>query len=86
MALPGGQVAIRGYLVQTLIALLDALDDDRPWDSVTLEPKVTSDKVDILWRYQDSTTAVRSWYEPAFRFVFLGFRVSPVPLGGQSIS
>ena len=55
----GGQTAIRGYLVQTLIALLDALDDERPWTSVTLEPNVDSDKVDILWRYRDGTKAVQ---------------------------
>jgi len=56
---PGGQVAVRGYLVQTLIALLDVLDDDHPWLGVTVEPNVKSDKVDILWRYQDSSKAVQ---------------------------
>ncbi|MCY2992348.1 MAG: hypothetical protein NTY19_31360 [Planctomycetota bacterium] len=45
----GGPVAIRGFLAQTLIGLLEALDDKRAWDSVTLEPNVDSEKVDILW-------------------------------------
>jgi hypothetical protein len=55
----GGQTAIRGYLIQTLIALLDALEDGREWQSVTLEPNVDSDKVDILWKYSDGTKAVQ---------------------------
>ena len=49
----GGQPAIRGYLVQTLIALLEAVDDQRQRTSVTLEPNVDSDKVDILWQFPD---------------------------------
>ena len=55
----GGQAAIRGYLVQTLIALLDALDDERAWLSVTLEPNVESEKVDILWESPESAKAVQ---------------------------
>jgi hypothetical protein len=52
----GGPWAIRGFLVQTLIALLEALKDDPPWTSVTLEPDLASEKVDILWAYRDGTT------------------------------
>ena len=52
----GGQEAIRGFLVQTLIGLLDALDNDPPWECLTLEPNVDSEKVDILWVYADGTT------------------------------
>lgn len=55
----GGQPAIRGYLVQTLIGLLELLDGKRPWTSVTLEPNVDSEKVDILWEFPDSTKAVQ---------------------------
>jgi hypothetical protein len=55
----GGQAAIRGYLVQTLIALLDALDGEKPWRSVTLEPNIESDKVDILWKYPSGAKAVQ---------------------------
>ncbi|MCU0875173.1 MAG: DUF4062 domain-containing protein [Pirellulaceae bacterium] len=55
----GGQPAIRGYLAQTLIALLEALDDDQQWTSVTLEPNVDSHKVDILWQYPDRAKAVQ---------------------------
>ena len=55
----GGQPAIRGYLAQTLIALLEALDAKRPWTSVTLEPNVASEKVDILW--VSFTASCQNW-------------------------
>ncbi len=67
-ATAGGQAGVRGYLVQTLIALRDLLDDQNAWTSVTLEPNIASDrpldqaasdKVDILWRYRDGTRAVQ---------------------------
>lgn len=47
----GGAIAIRGFLVQTLIGLLEALEDEATWTSVTLEPDVDSEKVDILWMF-----------------------------------
>ena len=54
----GGPVAIRGYLVQTLVALLEALDN-KDWLSVTLEPDHVSEKIDLLWEYPGSTKAVQ---------------------------
>ncbi len=51
-------MAIRGYLVQTLVALLDALGD-QTWVRVTLEPEHTSEKIDILWEYPGKTKAVQ---------------------------
>lgn len=56
LQMSGGQIAIRGFLVQTLVALLEALQDDQPWKSITLEPNVDSEKVDILWIYEDNAT------------------------------
>lgn len=50
---------MRGYLVQTLIALLDSLDHKQSWNSVTIEPDVESDKVDILWETDAGTKAVQ---------------------------
>ncbi len=38
----------RGYLIQTLIALITSLDD-MSWDSVSIEPDHESEKIDILW-------------------------------------
>ena len=55
----GGQTAMRGYLIQTLIALLTALDNESGWLSVTLEPNIESDKVDILWQYPNGTRAIQ---------------------------
>ena len=53
-----GKHSIRGYLVQTIIALLDAIGEDN-WDSVTLEPGHDSEKFDLLWNRPDGTTARR---------------------------
>lgn len=50
-----GNAGIRGYIVQTIISVLDALSDDATWSSVTLEPTDESEKVDIRWRYPDGT-------------------------------
>jgi hypothetical protein len=55
----GGPASIRGYLVQTLVALLYALDADNDWISVTLEPNHLSKKIDIFWQYKDRTKAVQ---------------------------
>jgi hypothetical protein len=49
--LMSGQAGGRGYLIQALVSVLDALTNDREWTSITLEPNLTSDKVDILWQY-----------------------------------
>ncbi len=46
-----GKAGGRGYLIQALISLLDALTNDSEWTSITLEPNLSSDKVDILWQY-----------------------------------
>lgn len=55
MVAMGGQAAIRGYLLQTLVAVLDVLSTD-DWLSVQLEPKDRSQNVDILWGYVKSVS------------------------------
>ncbi|MNU18955.1 hypothetical protein D3C71_71650 [compost metagenome] len=47
----GGNAGIRGYLIQTFICVLDSLEADNLWTSVTLEPLDESEKVDIRWKY-----------------------------------
>lgn len=47
----GGNDGIRGYIIQTIICLLDALSSDNQWIKVTLEPLDESEKVDIKWGY-----------------------------------
>jgi hypothetical protein len=49
----GGREAIRGFAIQTLVCLLDAVATDDKWLAVTIEPDSSNDKVDILWRYAD---------------------------------
>ncbi|MGE6353202.1 hypothetical protein ACQKCJ_04915 [Flavobacterium sp. NPDC079362] len=51
----GGNAGIRGYLIQTIICVLDALEKDNLWTSVTLEPLDESEKVDIRWKYSNNT-------------------------------
>lgn len=49
----GGQESLRGYLLQTIICVLDAFNEDNDWNAVALEPNVDSEKVDIIWYYSD---------------------------------
>lgn len=41
--------AIRGYLVQALVCVLDGLNGDLPWVAMTPEPHEVSEQFDILW-------------------------------------
>lgn len=50
----GGNAGIRGYIIQTIICLLDSLNAENQWTEVTLEPLDESEKVDIKWVYADS--------------------------------
>lgn len=47
----GGNAGIRGYIIQTIICMIDALKEDNKWITVTLEPLDESEKVDIRWKY-----------------------------------
>lgn len=48
-----GNASVRGYLLQTIICLLDALQNDSKWASLSIEPHLDSEKVDIVWYYSD---------------------------------
>ena len=50
------RASFKGYLFQTLICLLDALNDSDNWKSFTIEPDEEATKVDILWESSKSTT------------------------------
>lgn len=70
----GGNAGIRGYLIQTIICVLDTLESDNQWTSVTLEPLDESEKVDIRWKYADSSVKlcqVKSSNSLIFWFKFL---------------
>lgn len=51
-----GQYAIKGYLIQSLVALLDSFESD--WETVRVEPNNESEKVDISWIYKDGKKKV----------------------------
>ena len=53
-----GNAGIRGYLIQTIICVLDDLEKDNNWLSVTLEPMDESEKVDIRLKYPNHITKV----------------------------
>ena len=55
----GGPVAIQGYLVQTLVALLDVAQADPPFDEITLEPAHADEQFDFVWSNANGTTAVQ---------------------------
>jgi hypothetical protein len=48
----GGINAIRGFLFQYLICILDSFEDN--WSHVIIEPTEAEDKVDILWVFQEN--------------------------------
>ena len=48
-----GQYAIKGYLLQSLVALLDSFETD--WETVCVEPNDESEKVDIKWTYSNGS-------------------------------
>lgn len=49
----GGQIATRGFLLQTLIALLDILDSPDQVKTLRLEPATDDDKTDFVVEYRD---------------------------------
>lgn len=48
-----GQYAIKGYLLQSLVALLDSFETD--WETICVEPNDESEKVDIKWTYSNGS-------------------------------
>ena len=54
-----GASSIRGYLLQTLIGLLDSLLKDNQWEQLSIEPINESQKVDIVWYYKDKKKVVQ---------------------------
>ena len=54
----GGKDGIRGYLIQSVIALLESLDDPA-WLKITIESDSESEKVDIHWERPNSKRVVQ---------------------------
>lgn len=55
----GGSVAIRGFLVQTLVALLDLVQADPPVTEITLEPALGDEQFDFVWKDSTGTHATQ---------------------------
>jgi len=55
----GGPTAIRGYLVQTLVALLDIAQADPPFTEITLEPAHAGEQFDFIWSSTRGVFAVQ---------------------------
>ncbi len=53
-----GKDGIRGYLIQSVIALLESLND-RSWLKITIEFDSESEKVDIHWERPNSKRVVQ---------------------------
>lgn len=53
----GGSDSIRGYMVQAVVCMLDALLTDKQWHSLTLEPNQGNTQVDFIW-HSDSRKQV----------------------------
>lgn len=53
-----GQAGIRGYFVQTLLALLESLGN-HDWTELTIEPDLANEKIDILWTFPTGRLAVQ---------------------------
>ncbi len=55
----GGSVAIRGFLVQTLVALLEVVKPESSFTEITLEPAMGDDQFDFLWKNKDGSHATQ---------------------------
>ena len=55
----GGPEAIRGYLLQTIISLLESLKEDEGWTNLELEPEEDSEKVDIKFQYPEKKRVIQ---------------------------
>ena len=55
----GGPIAIRGFLVQTLVALLKATQTHPPFTQITLEPAIGDQQFDFVWEDGTDSHAVQ---------------------------
>lgn len=55
----GGQHGMRGYLLQAIVTVIDSLSKNtKEWVSVSLEPSIDTEKVDVKWKFVDGTEKV----------------------------
>ena len=95
-----GRDAQRGFIFQTLIAMIECLNKDKnSWDAVKLEPDTDTDKIDILLYFKGNivsaiqvkssinnfyTSNVRTWHNELKKTVSGGAPVLLYLVGGSS--
>lgn len=52
----GGPEAIKGFIFQTIYAVLDSLRND--WKTICIEPEIGNEKIDIIWSFYDGSENV----------------------------
>jgi len=57
-SLSGGSAATKGFLLQALVCILEALENEN-WKSVIVEPKLDTEKVDIIWNFENRIKVVQ---------------------------
>lgn len=55
----GGSIAIRGFLVQALVALLEVVHSELLFSEITLEPAIGDEQFDFIWTEATTTHAVQ---------------------------
>ncbi len=55
----GGQEGMRGYLLQTILGLLNAIEEDNDWVKLEFEPNNESEKVDVRYHYLGKIKSVQ---------------------------
>ena len=55
----GGAVAVRGFLIQTLVALLEVAKAGHSLSEITLEPKFGNEQFDFVWKDDSGSHAVQ---------------------------
>jgi formylglycine-generating enzyme required for sulfatase activity len=55
----GGKAAVRGFLVQAVVALLDTVRAEPPFIHITLEPTTGNDQFDYIWTSVNGTHATQ---------------------------
>ncbi len=55
----GGSIATRGFLVQTLVALLDVVQANQNFSEITLEPAFGDEQFDFVWKDHAGTHATQ---------------------------
>lgn len=70
----GGSDAIRGFMVQALVCLLDALRHDKEWQSLTLEPNRGNTQADFVWHSAGGDHMVQ--VKSSFKFTVASVRAA----------